>query len=171
VIRIGKIVGTFVDTVRHGKKKGRHYQVVYSGGGQDVKTSQAMHLAGIDTQANLETISLELESGTNMRFLIATEDFITKAAAAGEFEIYSASTTAKKARVKAKNNGKVYIASVTNGMDLHTALSTLENGLSSFCTTAGSATNAPQIAAASVTLGIAVTNAITQLNKILDGTE
>ena len=170
MIRIGKIVGTFVGKVRHGRAQARHLQIVYSGGGQDVKTAQYMVQAGIDSQPNLQSVSLELESGESMRFAVATEDFIAKTARAGEFEIYSAAS-AKKARVKAKNNGKVYIASVTNSMDLYTALATLENGLSAFCSTAGSATTASQIAAAAVTLATAVSSALTKLAQVLDGSE
>ena len=172
MIRIGKIIGTNIDKVRNGNKKARLLQIVFSGGGQDVKTVQHMTQAGIDANPPIgDTVSLELESGEGMRFAVATEDFIEHKAAAGEYEIYSSNGTAKNARVKAKNNGKLYLASVTNSMDLYTALGTLENGLSAFCTTAGSATTAPQIAAAAVTLATAVTNALTQLGKVLDGSE
>ena len=161
MIRIGKIVGTFVGKVRHGSAQARHLQIVYSGGGQDVKTAQYMVQAGVDSQPNLQSVSLELESGESMRFAVATEDFIAKTARAGEFEIYSAAS-AKKARVKAKNNGKVYVASVTNSVNLHDALSNLVQGIQGATCVNGSP---PTDTTGKIAL------ALTQINNLLDGSE
>jgi hypothetical protein len=129
MIRIGKIVGTFVGQVWHGSKSARHLQIVYAGGGQDVKTTQMMLHAGVDANPINTGIAFVAESGESMRFAIATEDFIPKTAREGEYEIFSSNINAKRARVKCKATGTLYIASVANGVDLKTALSNLIAGI------------------------------------------
>ena len=167
MIRIGKIVGTNIDKVRNGNKKARLLQIVFSGGGQDVKTVQHMTQAGIDANPPIgDTVSLELESGEGMRFAVATEDFIEHKAAAGEYEIYSSNGTAKTARVKAKNNGKLYLASVTNAANLHDALSNLVQGIQTATYINAAGTPTPLVDASGK-----IALALTQLNNLLDGNE
>ena len=167
MIRIGKIVGTNIDKVRNGNKKARLLQIVFSGGGQDVKTVQHMTQAGIDANPPIgDTVSLELESGEGMRFAVATEDFIAKTAREGEYEIYSSNVNAKRARVKCKATGLVYIASVANNVDLKTALSNLVQGIQGATYINAAGTPTPLVDATGK-IGLA----LYQLGQLLDSSE
>jgi len=74
--------------------------------------------------------------------------------------------TAKKARVKAKNNGKLYLASVTNAANLHDALSNLVQGIQTATYINAAGTPTPLVDASGK-----IALALTQLNNLLDGSE
>ena len=166
MIRIGTIVGTFIGRVRNGTKSARHLQIRYSGGGQDVKTAQQMHHAGVDANPINTAVAFVEESGEGMRFAVATEDFIAKTAREGEYEIYSSNVNAKRARVKCKATGLVYIASVANNVDLKTALSNLVQGIQGATYINAAGTPTPLVDATGK-IGLA----LYQLGQLLDSSE
>ncbi len=94
--------------------------------GPQVQTVQLVPQAGEDVNPVADSLVVILESGAH-RFGVATFDGITPACAPGERELYSSASGSKKARVKLKAGGTIYVGGPTH--DLRTALQNLVQGV------------------------------------------
>ena len=165
-IIIGSVTGTRVNTTRSGKSQAQFVKARFTTK-DDVRELQYSLGPGIDAAPANGARVLYIDSGGNFKFVVGGSDVITPTAKAGETEIYSTDGTAKKGRIKAKANGKLYLASVPGGANLRDALDNLASALTTFGTGLTAGTLVVQ-AAAMVT---AVTAAKTSIDAVLDNAE
>jgi hypothetical protein len=179
MIRNGILKGTRTTVAKGGKKTVRQLQVALAGSqGRDLRTVQDTPHAGIDCNPPVGSLVMTLESGSSIRFGISSYDFIPPTASPGEFEIYSSDGSSKKARMKAKANGKLYLASVSNATNLRDSLDQLANAIKTFSSAASQSaitsggSTAATLAAAIVSLFIplqaSIISAKTEIDYLLD---
>ena len=175
-IIIGQVTGTRVNTTRSGKGKAQFVKARFTTR-DDVRELQYSLGPGIDAAPANGARVLYIDSGGNLKFVVGGSDVITPTANPGDFEIYSTDGSAKKGRIKAKANGKLYLANEAVG-NLRDALDSLANAIITFSSatstsaiTAGGATS-PSLAAALVTLlstmNASLTAAKSSIDAILD---
>ena len=162
LIRHGKVTGYSFGTAIHGSKTVRFIQTLF--GTRDVRKIQDAPHAGIDATPPKGSLVVTLESGETMRFAIASCDFISPESAEGEFEIYSSNGTTKKARVKCRQDGTIYIASKNNSENLAAILNELTNAVKTLA--AGTCVSGSPLttSAAAIT---ALNTALTDISKLL----
>ena len=177
-ILIGKVTGSRVDYSLNSQNKNK-VTLLQIATSESVATTgtapgaahdmQLLSSSGEDTTPQPGARVAFMRSG-GFNLVVATDDMITPTTNPGEKELYSIGSTGttKYARLKLKNNGKIFIDSASNSMDLYTALSQLTTALSNLATALGSAASWANIVAAGNALAPAISTAQTSIGKVLD---
>ena len=123
----GKITGSTVRQIPSSSLSERALTVQFFD--DDARVFDLIQSAGVDSNPAQNSAAFISDGGRPS--VIATRDGITPAANPGEYEVYSTDSpaTVKKARIKAKANGKLYLATVTGSTDLGTQLGNLMSAL------------------------------------------
>ena len=159
----GKITGSTVRQIPSSSLSERALTVQFFD--DDARVFDLIQSAGVDSNPAQNSAAFISDGGRPS--VIATRDGITPAANPGEYEVYSTDSpaTVKKARIKAKANGKLYLATVTGSTDLLTVLTSLVSALNTLalsnCINGAPLAGQPAFATA-------MTNLTTALNSLLD---
>jgi hypothetical protein len=172
---IGKVVGTpSLGRVKNGQATALILRVCF-GDSDDIRKVQYFPGSGVD-DVPVEGSVVAVEEHGAVLAATGAYDMIISAAGQGERELYSSQSGAKKARVKCKKNGTVFIGSETNSTNLGTELSTLMSGLASlasalsaFSAAAALSSTDPVLAAAAASLETSLTTISSSLATVKTG--